>query len=154
MLQPMGECSTFQPRKDKETEMNGEIKLVFLNRIIHEEVLCQSVLKMNHGVVIIIIHLIRTEHPITVWYTLGDRSHPSAVRRLSLDKVLNREPKCKSFVKSKIMTSSSASERYADLAFPVDTTVLRISTSDSDADFKALVQAQNRLNNSYNNKAS
>lgn len=150
----MGECSTFQPRKDKETEMNGEIKLVFLNRIIHEEVLCQSVLKMNHGVVIIIIHLIRTEHPITVWYTLGDRSHPSAVRRLSLDKVLNREPKCKSFVKSKIMTSSSASERYADLAFPVDTTVLRISTSDSDADFKALVQAQNRLKNSYNNKAS
>lgn len=150
----MGECSTFQPRKDKETEMNGEIKLVFLNRIIHEEVLCQSVLKINHGVVIIIIHLIRTEHLITVWYTLGDRSHPSAVRRLSLDKVLNREPKCKSFVKSKIMTSSSASERYADLAFPVDTTVLRISTSDSDADFKALVQAQNRLKNSYNNKAS
>lgn len=71
--------------------MNGEIKLVFLNRIIHEEVLCQSVLKINHGVVILIIHLIRTEHLITVWYTLGDRSHPSAVRRLSLDKVLNRE---------------------------------------------------------------
>lgn len=47
--------------KDKETEMNGETKLVFLNRIIHEEVLCQSALKINHGVgvVIIIIHLIR-----------------------------------------------------------------------------------------------
>lgn len=152
----MGECSTFQPRKDKETEMNGEIKLEFLNRIIHEEVLCRSVLKINHGVgvVIIIIHLIRTEDLITVWYTLRDRSHPSAVRRLSLDKVINREPKCKSFVKSKIMTLSSASERYADLAFPVDTTVLRISTSDSDADFKVLVQAQNRLKNSSNNKAS
>lgn len=128
--------------------------MVFLNRIIHEEVLCQSVLKINHGVVILIIHLIGTEHLITVWYTLGDRSHPSAVRRLSLDKALNSEPKCKSFMKSKIMTSSSASERYADLAFPLDMTVLRISTSDSDADFKALVQAQNRLKNIYNNKAS
>lgn len=51
------------------------------------------------------------------------------------------------------MTSSSASERYADLAFPVDTTVLRISTSDNEADFKALVRAQNRLKNVDSNKA-
>lgn len=36
--------------QDKVTEMDPEQKLVFLHCIIHQEVLCKSVLKVNHVV--------------------------------------------------------------------------------------------------------
>ena len=47
--------------QDKVTEINPEHKLVFLHCIIHQEVLCKSVLKINHVVDVVtkIVNLIR-----------------------------------------------------------------------------------------------
>lgn len=85
--------------QDEVTEMNLEQKLTFLHCIIHQEVLCKSVLKMNHAVDVVTktVNFIRiralnhrqfvslleeseTEH--------RDIGFHTAVRWLSLGKVL------------------------------------------------------------------
>ncbi|XP_063820002.1 general transcription factor II-I repeat domain-containing protein 2A-like [Pseudophryne corroboree] len=82
--------------QDKVTEMNPEQKLTFLHCIIHQEVLCKSVLKMNHVVDVVtktvnfiraralnhrqFVDEIETEH--------CDISYHTSARWLSLGKVL------------------------------------------------------------------
>ncbi|XP_071348106.1 general transcription factor II-I repeat domain-containing protein 2A-like [Trachinotus anak] len=87
--------------QDKVTEINSEQKLVFLHCIIHREVLCKSVLKINHVIdaVTKIVKLIRAralnhrqfaalleEHETEY----GDIGYHTAVRWLSLGKVFKR----------------------------------------------------------------
>lgn len=87
--------------QDKVTEIDADQKLVFLHCIIHQHVLCKSVLKINHVIDVVtkIVNFIRaralnhrqfvalleeheTEH--------SDIGYHAAVRWLSLGKVLKR----------------------------------------------------------------
>ena len=81
--------------------MNSELKLVFLHCIIHQNVLCKSVLKQNHvtDVVTKTFNVIRTSalnHRLFVSFLEefetehGDKGYHTAVRWLSLGKVLKR----------------------------------------------------------------
>ena len=87
--------------QDKVTEVNSEQKLVFLHCIIHQNVLCKSVLKLNHVIDVITktVNFIRAralnhrqfvslleEHE----NEHGDIGYHTAVRWLSLGKVLKR----------------------------------------------------------------
>ena len=85
--------------QDKVTEMNPEQKLTFLHCILHQEVLCKSVLKMNHVIDVVtkIVNFIRARalnHRQFVALLEEnenehcDISYHTAVRWLSLGKVL------------------------------------------------------------------
>uniref|UniRef100_A0AAY5KZX0 HAT C-terminal dimerisation domain-containing protein n=1 Tax=Esox lucius TaxID=8010 RepID=A0AAY5KZX0_ESOLU len=85
--------------QDKVTEMNPLQKLTFLHCIIHQEVLCKTVLKMNHVVDVVTktVNFIRARalnHRQSVVFLEeneiehGDISYHCTVRWLSLGKVL------------------------------------------------------------------
>ncbi|XP_063781341.1 general transcription factor II-I repeat domain-containing protein 2A-like [Pseudophryne corroboree] len=126
--------------QDKVTEMNPEQKLKFLHCIIHQEVLCKSVLKMNHVVDVVtktvnfiraralnhrqfvaLLDEIETEH--------RDISYQTSARWLSLGKVLKvfwdlREEILEFCVKkgNDIPQLSDADWWLVDLGFSVDVT--------------------------------
>ncbi|KAF0024904.1 hypothetical protein F2P81_021785 [Scophthalmus maximus] len=127
--------------QDKVTEVNSELKLVFLHCIIHQNVLCKSVLKLNHVIDVITktVNFIRaralnhsqfvslleeheTEH--------GDIGYHTAVRWLSLGKVLKRVWDLRSEIrefcdmKGKDIPELSDVNWMADLVFGVDVTAL------------------------------
>ncbi|XP_060929426.1 general transcription factor II-I repeat domain-containing protein 2-like [Limanda limanda] len=125
--------------QDKVKEINPESKLLFLHCIIHQEELCKSVLKMNHvtDVVTKLVNFIRaralnhrqfdalldeSEH--------GDISDHTAVRWLSLSKVLKRVWDLRAEIqefcekKGKDIPELSDADWMADLAFAVDVTAL------------------------------
>ncbi|XP_034452049.1 general transcription factor II-I repeat domain-containing protein 2A-like [Hippoglossus hippoglossus] len=127
--------------QDKVSEINPELKLLFLHCIIHQEVLYKSVLKINHvtDVVTKLVNFIRTralnhrqfvalleEHETEH----GDIGYHTAVRWLSLGKVLKRvwdlRAEIREFCekKGKDIQELSDADWMADLAFAVDVTAL------------------------------
>ncbi|XP_074492937.1 general transcription factor II-I repeat domain-containing protein 2A-like [Sebastes fasciatus] len=127
--------------QDKVAEMNPEQKSVFLHCIIHQDVLCKYVLKMNHvtDVVSKTVNFIRaralnhrqfvalleeheTEH--------GDIGYHTAVRWLSLGKVLERVWDLRAEIqefcekRGKDIPELSDADWMTDLAFAVDVTAL------------------------------
>ncbi|XP_035985865.1 general transcription factor II-I repeat domain-containing protein 2-like [Fundulus heteroclitus] len=125
--------------QDKVGEINPEQKLTFLHCIIHQEVLCKSVLNVNHVVEVVTktVNFIRaralnhrqflslleeceTEH--------RDISYHTAVRWLSLGKVLRSfwdlRSEIKEFCerKGKDIPQLSEADWLADLSFTVDVT--------------------------------
>lgn len=127
--------------QDKVTAIDPEQKLVFLHCIIHQNVLCKSVLKVNHvaDVATKIVNFIRaqalnhrqfvalleeheTEH--------GDIGYQTTVRWLSLGKVLKRVWDLKAEIrefcekKGKDIPELSDGDWMADFAFAVDVTAL------------------------------
>ncbi|XP_074513994.1 general transcription factor II-I repeat domain-containing protein 2A-like [Sebastes fasciatus] len=127
--------------QDKVKEMNPEQKLTFLHCIIHQEVLCKSVLKMNHVVDVVTktVNFIRaralnhrefvslleeseTEH--------CDIGYHTAVRWLSLGKVLKSFWDLRKEIhefcvkKGKDIPQLTDADWIADLGFAVDVTAL------------------------------
>ncbi|XP_072416387.1 general transcription factor II-I repeat domain-containing protein 2A-like [Chiloscyllium punctatum] len=127
--------------QDKVTEIAPEQKLVFLHCIIHQEVLCKSVLKINHVVDVVtkIVNFIRaralkhrqfvalleeneTEH--------RDIGYHTAVRWLSLGKMLKSvwdlREEIQDFCvkKGNGIPQLSDADLIADLAFAVDVIAL------------------------------
>lgn len=127
--------------QDKVTEINADQKLVFLHCILHQHVLCKSVIKINHVIDVVtkIVNFIRaralnhrqfvalleehqTEH--------NDISYHTAVRWLSLGKVLKRVWDLKSEIrefceiKGKDIPQLSDEDWMSDFAFAVDVTAL------------------------------
>ncbi|XP_069615958.1 general transcription factor II-I repeat domain-containing protein 2B-like [Ranitomeya imitator] len=127
--------------QDKVNEINPEQKLIFLHCIIHQEVLCKSVLKISHVVDVVtkIVNFIRaralnhrqfvslleeqeSEH--------SDIGYHTAVRWLSLGKVHKRvwvlrgdfHTFCQ--MKGKDIPEFSDKHWIADLAFAIDVTTL------------------------------
>ena len=127
--------------QDKVNELDPEQKLLFIHCIIHQQSLCKSVLKLSHvvDVVTTTVNFIRarglnhrefvslleeeeSEH--------GDVRYHTAVRWLSLGKVLKRFWDLKSEIKAfcekkgKDIPELSDMGWIADLAFAVDVTAL------------------------------
>ncbi|GCC17350.1 hypothetical protein chiPu_0017532 [Chiloscyllium punctatum] len=127
--------------QDKVTEIDPKQKLVFLHCIIHQEVLCKSVLKINHVVDIVtkIVNFIRaralnhrqfvafldeneTEH--------RDIGYHTAVRWLSLGKMLKSVQDLREEIqafcvkKGNGIPQLSDADWTADLGFAVDVTTL------------------------------
>ena len=127
--------------QDKVSELNAEQKLVFIHCIIHQQALCKSVLKLSHvvDVVTTTVNFIRaralnhrqfvslleeqeSEH--------GDVRYHTAVRWLSLGKVLKRfwvlKSEIKEFceMKGKTIPELSDKDWMADLTFAVDVTAM------------------------------
>ena len=127
--------------QDKVSEINPQLKLLFLHCIIHQEALCKSVLKMYHvtDVVTKLVNFIRaralnhrqcvtlleehdTEH--------GDIGYHTAVRWLSLGKVFKRVWDMRAEIpeffekKGKDIQELSEADWMADLAFAVDVPAL------------------------------
>ncbi|KAJ8259903.1 hypothetical protein GJAV_G00174760 [Gymnothorax javanicus] len=128
--------------QDKVTEIDADQKLVFLHCIIHQHVLCKSVLKLNHVIDVVTktVNFIRaralnhrqfvalleeheTEH--------SDIGYHTAVRWLSLGKVLKRVWDLKANIqeffyekKGKGIPELSDEDWMADFAFAVDVTAL------------------------------
>ncbi|KAF7246160.1 General transcription factor II-I repeat domain-containing protein 2B [Varanus komodoensis] len=127
--------------QDKVTEINPEQKLILLHRIIHQEVLCKSVLKINHVIDVVtkVVNFIRARalnHRQFVVYLEehesehGDLGYQTAVRWLSLGKVLKRVWDLRAEIqefcekKGRDITELSDANWMADLAFAVDVTAL------------------------------
>ena len=127
--------------QDKVTEINPEQKLKFLHCILHQEVLCKSVLKMNHVIDVVtkIVNFIRARalnHRQFVALLEEnenehcDISYHTAVRWLSLGKVLKnvwdlREELQEFRVKKgNDVPQLSDTDWLADLGFAVDVTAL------------------------------
>ncbi|XP_034548006.1 general transcription factor II-I repeat domain-containing protein 2B-like [Notolabrus celidotus] len=127
--------------QDKVTEIDVDQKLVFLHCIIHQHVLCKSVLKIDHVIDVVtkIVNFIRaralnhrqfvalleeheTEH--------RDIGYHTAIRWLSLGKVLKRVWDLKAEIrefcekKGKDFPELSDEDWMADFAFSVDVTAL------------------------------
>ncbi|XP_069584553.1 general transcription factor II-I repeat domain-containing protein 2B-like [Ranitomeya imitator] len=127
--------------QDKVNEINPEQKLIFLHCIIHQEVLCKSVLQISHVVDVVTktVNFIRaralnhrqfvslleeqeSEH--------SDIGYHTAVRWLSLGKVLKRvwdlRAEIQTFcqMKGKDIPEFSDKHWIADLAFAIDVTTL------------------------------
>ncbi|XP_077113087.1 general transcription factor II-I repeat domain-containing protein 2-like [Ranitomeya variabilis] len=127
--------------QDKVNEINPEQKLIFLHCIIHQEVLCKSVLQISHVVDVVtkIVNFIRAralnhrqfvsllEEPES---DHGDRGYHTAVRWLSLGKVLKRvwdlRAEIQTFcqMKGKDIPEFSDKHWIADLASAIDVTTL------------------------------
>ena len=125
--------------QDRATEVHPEHKLVFIHCIIHQHVLCKSVLKLNHVIDVVTktVNFIRARalnH--RQFLTLleehenehGDIRYHTAIRWLSLGKVLKRfwdlKAEIKEFCerKGKDIHELSDVNWIADLAFAVDVT--------------------------------
>ncbi|XP_073432739.1 general transcription factor II-I repeat domain-containing protein 2B-like [Dendrobates tinctorius] len=119
--------------QDKVKEINPEQKLIFLHRIIHQEVLCKSVLKISHVVDVVtkIVNFIRARALNRQLVALleeqesehSDIGYHTAVRWLSPGKVLKRvwDPRAEiqDFCEMK-----GNKHWIADLAFAIDVTTL------------------------------
>ncbi|XP_073689371.1 general transcription factor II-I repeat domain-containing protein 2B-like [Garra rufa] len=127
--------------QDKVTEINPEQKLVLLHCIIHQEVLCKSVLKINHvtDVVTKIVNFIRARALNHRQFVAlleeyesqhSDIGYHTTVRWLSLGKVLKRvwdlRAEIQEFCEKKCKDIPELSDAgwMADLAFSVDVTAL------------------------------
>lgn len=127
--------------QDKVTEIDADQKLVFLHCIIHQHVLCKSVLKIDHVIYVVtkIVNFIRAralnhrqfvtlleEHEAEH----RDIGYHTAIRWLSLGKVLKRVWDLKAEIrefcekKGKDFPELSDEDWMADLAFAVDVTAL------------------------------
>ncbi|GCC20672.1 hypothetical protein chiPu_0019237 [Chiloscyllium punctatum] len=127
--------------QDKVTEIDPEQKLVFLHCIIHPEVLCKSVLKINHVVDVVakIVNLIRARalnhRQIVVLLEENETEHcdigyHTAVRWLSLGKMLKSVWELREEIqdfcvkKGNGIPQLSDADWIADLGFAVDVTAL------------------------------
>ncbi|XP_078134287.1 general transcription factor II-I repeat domain-containing protein 2A-like [Sander vitreus] len=127
--------------QDKVTEINPVQKLTFLHCIIHQEVLCKTVLKMNHVVdaVTKTVNFIRARALNHRQFVAlleeneierGDISYHCTVRWLSLDKVLKSvwdlREQIQDFCvkKGHDIPELSDEDWVADLGFAVDVTAL------------------------------
>lgn len=127
--------------QDKVTEINPEQKLTFLHCIIHQEVLCKTVLKMNHVVDVVtkVVNFIRARALNHRQFVAlleesesghGDVGYHCTVRWLSLGKVLKSvwdlRDQIQDFCAQKghAIPEFSDEEWVADLGFAVDVTAL------------------------------
>uniref|UniRef100_A0A8C5LJG6 SPIN-DOC-like zinc-finger domain-containing protein n=1 Tax=Leptobrachium leishanense TaxID=445787 RepID=A0A8C5LJG6_9ANUR len=127
--------------QDKVTEMNPGQKLVFLHCIIHQEVLCKSVLKINHVIDVVtkIVNFIRARalnHRQFVALLEEQESehrdigYHTAVRWLSLGKVLKKVWDLRAEIqefcekKEKVIPELSDADWMVDFGFAVDVTAL------------------------------
>ncbi|KAM4555660.1 general transcription factor II-I repeat domain-containing protein 2A-like [Odontesthes bonariensis] len=127
--------------QDKVTEINPEQKLTFLHCIIHQEVLCKTVLKMNHVVDVVtkVVNFIRARALNHRQFVAlledsesghGDVGYHCAVRWLSLGKVLKNvwdlRVQIQDFCAKKghDIPEFSDDEWVADLGFAIDVTSL------------------------------
>ncbi|XP_077091357.1 general transcription factor II-I repeat domain-containing protein 2B-like [Siphateles boraxobius] len=128
--------------QDKVTEINPEQKLKFLHCIIHQEVLCKSVVKINHVIdvdtkIVIFIRARALNHRQFVALLeecesehMADIGYHTTVRWLSLGKVLKRvwdlRAEIQEFCEMKCRDTPELSDAdfIADLAFGVDVTAL------------------------------